>query len=532
MSFGTQTRTGRYIQKLDPIIQTLLDIVNKYQQCTKEGGDEEYRLGLIRAQVKVLQQLQDSIEDDSDSKSKAKQTINKDNDDNDESGMESNNLPQHLSILSEYISLPLNAILHITSKEAMANVVSSKSSPAENNRMLQIRLSATRQLQEETARTISLFALKCTIPVETSREPNNDSKLFTSNNDSKLFTSSARSTTYLPNSHVVRFLVALAAVLPVGSPPRGYISITDQAVATTSSSVLSLDKGIESQIEVLKAVSSLVSFARLSKQNLATSIHSALDGALVARLSDACCSILLQVTASAATVAPSSSKLEGRVQPQFGRLALQALNTLEAMFTALSQKVSIWQMQFPGIFSALHRFFVRLRRVPFSVSLVTEMQCHGLKTLTQFLRLTLERADQVEAEVVDASSSKSVFNQLQLLAIRQTRECHPTLGKTTTPPDDTSTETENKEFFEQINVRLVAPLTVLLQTIMMSLSSTHLKLQAVSFFRVILLDTRGCWNQNVADDLLNLALESSLILQQDKNGKVYSILAGLFIESS
>ena len=523
MSFGTQTRTGRYIQKLDPIIQTLLDIVNKYQQCTKEGGDEEYRLGLIRAQVKVLQQLQNSIEDDSDSKSKAKQTINKDNDDNDESGMESNNLPQHLSILSEYISLPLNAILHITSKEAMTNAVSSKSSPVESNRILQIRLSSTRQLQEETARTISLFALKCTIPVETSREPNNDSKLFTS---------SARSTTYLPNSHVVRFLVALAAVLPVGSPPRGYISITDQAVATTSSSVLSLDKGIESQIEVLKAVSSLVSFARLSKQNLATSIHSALDGALVARLSDACCSILLQVTASAATVAPSSSKLEGRVQPQFGRLALQALNTLEAMFTALSQKVSIWQMQFPGIFSALHRFFVRLRRVPFSVSLVTEMQCHGLKTLTQFLRLTLERADQLEAEVVDASSSKSVFNQLQLLAIRQTRECHPTLGKTTTPPDDTSTETENKEFFEQINVRLVAPLTVLLQTIMMYSSSTRLKLQAVSFFRAILLDTRGCWNKNVADDLLNLALESSLILQQDKNGKVYSILAGLFIESS
>ena len=249
MSFGTQTRTGRYIQKLDPIIQTLLDIVNKYQQCTKEGGDEEYRLGLIRAQVKVLQQLQDSIEDDSDSKSKAKQTINKDSDDNDESGMEANNLPQHLSILSEYISLPLNAILHITSKEAMTNAVSSKSSPVESNRILQIRLSSTRQLQEETARTISLFALKCTIPVETSREPNNDSKLFTS---------SARSTTYLPNSHVVRFLVALAAVLPVGSPPRGYISITDQAVATTSSSVLSLDKGIESQIEVLKAVSSLV----------------------------------------------------------------------------------------------------------------------------------------------------------------------------------------------------------------------------------------------------------------------------------
>lgn len=524
MSFGNQTRTGIYFQKVDPILQTLLGLVKKYQEWTSESksftigsveADQEQVLRLLRAQVEILQQLQQSIEDNKDGTGNTKRTINDENDDSNESDLQSKSLPQHLAVLSEYISLPLNAILHLTSKETAGYGQSTTSLSTQQTRIWQIRESATCQLQEETARTISLFASKCTSPTETISDANDGIKLFISPN--KIH---SNKTIYIPDSHIVRFLIALAAVLPLGVHKEIGEVKTDQRNSSPS-----LDRGIDSQIEVLRAISTLISCAGLANRSLATCIVNSLDGALVARVSDACCGILLEVTTLATATKTSSSTTAHRVQPQSARLALQSLRTLETMFEALSQHISVWRSQFPGIFAALHRFFLRLRRLPISLGFANEMQCEGLRVLTKFLHLTLHDSDQVGERVAGKIAPKSVIKQLQLLAASQTQESQilsnrSMVSKSKSADISHERNNQNSEFFEQVNARLLAPLSVLLQTIMVTSSSPSLKLEAVSFSRVILLDTRGCWDKRNGNDLLNLVLEYCFVLQLDSDGRI------------
>ena len=524
MSFGNQTQTGIYFQKVDPILQTLLGLVKKYQEWTSESksftigsveADQEQVLRLLRAQIEILQQFQQSIEDYKDGTSNTKRTINDENDDSNESYVQSKCLPQHLAVLSEYVSLPLNAILHLTSKETARYRQSTTYLSIQQTRIWQIRASAIFRLQEETARTISLFVSKCTSPAETISDANNGNKLLISPK-----TIHSRKTIYIPDSHIVRFLIALAAVLPLGVHKE-----IDEVKAGQRSTFPSLDKGIDSQIEVLRAISTLVSCAGSINRSVTTCIVNSLDGALVARVSDACCGILLEVTTLATATKTSTSTTAHRVQPQSARWALQSLRTLETMFEALSQHVCVWRSQFPGIFAALHRFFLRLRRLPISLGFADEMQCEGLRVLTKFLYVTLCDSNQVGEREADKIAPKSVIHQLQLLATSQTQESQILSNTTKVSKSDSADSShernhQNSEFFEQVNARLMAPLNVLLQTIMVTSSSPTFKLEAVSFSRVILIDTRGCWHKRNGNDLLNLVLEYCLVLQSDSDGRI------------
>jgi hypothetical protein len=545
----SRRRTQEAMVRLDPILQWLLNLVNQYQELMDErvtdGSsivegysedmnkfDQEKLLGVIRAQVQLLQRLQQTLEnlvhDTSSTVGSSMATTKK----------ASSSSSRGLSILSEYMYLPLNAILQITSQESALSLGSSESSSTasqsatdEHERFWKIRASSVLQLQQETARTITMFVEKCSIVSAPSDVEDTFEKQTQSQND-KCTPSPfpASKTTYVPNAHVVRFLISLATALPMGVRHAQAPGDSSPSSATSSgdghTSTSSLDNGIDCYISILNAITALMSYAGPSNEGLAIDIAKALNGVLLARIADACSFFLLQVTAPAVMPSSSLSPNLRRLQPQSAHLALHALKTLDAMFQAIPDEKTLWQAMFPGIFATLHRFWMRLRRLVVSSGLASEMQCHGLRTMTRFLRLTLTTTTiNATGKTGPKESTVLILAELQSLA---TQAKNPMVVEDATTDvtvsrvesTDEAKKSQKAEFLEQVNARVVAPLTALIQTIP---SSPLVKVEAVSICRAILVDTRSCWKKSDIKELFNLTLECCLLLQQDHSGKCFYI---------
>lgn len=533
-------RTQEAMVRLDPILQWLLNLVNQYQECMDKRVadgysedintvDEEKALGIIRAQVQLLQRLQQTLENlvhDTTGTVGSSMATTKN---------VTSSASRGLSILSEYMSLPLNAILQITSKELAVSLGSSASSstanqstPDEHERPWKIRASSVRKLQQETARTITMYVEKCgSVSATSDIEDTFEGQPRSQQDKCALSPFPATKTTYVPNAHVVRFLISLATALPTGAPsaqsPKDSSPSSPIPSGDGHTSTSSLDNGIDCHVSILNAITTLMSYAGPSNEGLANDIAKALNGVLLARIADACSFFLLQVTAPA--VLPSSSYASSslrRLQPQSVHLAIHALQTLDAMFQAIPNETTLWQAMFPGIFAALHRFWMRLRRLVVSSGLASEMQCHGLRTMARFLRLTLTTTTiNPTGKTGPKESTVLVLAELQSLA-KQAKKPRVvddvTQEATVSRVESTGQEkkTMEAEFLEQVNARVVAPLTTLIQTIP---HSPLVKVEAVSICRAILLDTRTCWKKNSRKELFNLTLECCLLLQQDHDGK-------------
>jgi hypothetical protein len=435
--------------RLDPILRTLLNLITQYREQTETNNDnEQHIVGLLRAQTKILDQLQQTI-----------QELDR----------------PSLIVLAQYLSLPLLAILHATSisigetetdtETETETETTTSTTTIKNNRKSLVRWSEIRTLQQATAQTIQCYVEICG---GTSAPPNNHN-----HNSTTLSVS-------LPHAHIVKFLIALETAVPsLGQQQQ------DQE-KTQIISQMSLEDGSACRLAILQAIH-VISLQLQTSSRLADNVAAALDGALVARLAEACSDSLLLYT---------------HKSPEQLSLSLQALDTLSSLMTGISDH-KLWQRIFPGIFTSLYRFLVLQARRR-NNSLPEFLECQGLKTLISLLCLTL--IPPARKETVRVATPASVLLQLQSLALVENKGA-TTDTATPSTPSPTS-------FLDHINLRLVTPLYTLLHQVLLSPYS-KVRLEATNLCRMLLVETRPCWKDPKLPDL---ALECCLVLEQDSQG--------------
>ena len=426
--------------RLDPILRTLLNLITQYREQTETNNDDEQQIiGLLRAQTNILtNELQQTI-----------QQLD----------------PPSLIVLAQYISLPLLAILHATSLHISINQIerttaTSTTTTQNSDGQCLVRRSEIRTLQQATAQTIQCYVEICG---GTTAPPNN-------HNSTTLSVS-------LPHAYIVKFLIALETVVPSSGQQED-----------TEKTQISLEDGSACRLAILQAIHA-ISLQLQTSSGLADTVAAALDGALVARLAEACSDSLLLYT---------------HKSPEQLSLSLQALGTLSSLMTGISDP-NLWQRIFPGIFTSLYRFLVLQARRR-NNTLPEFLECQGLKTLISLLCLTLIPPARKETVATPAS----VLIQLQSLALVENKG---TTMDTTTPSTPTS-------FLDHVNLRLVTPLHTLLHQVLLSPYS-KVRLEATNLCRMLLMETRPCWKDPKLPDL---ALECCLVLEQDAQGThTYSI---------
>jgi hypothetical protein len=483
--------------RLDPILRTLLTLVTQFREridgtiisddetAASSLTNEEHLLGLVKAQIKLLQQLEEALEE-----------LSPNDISNHGGNTRTTGVAQSFIVLVKYVSLPLNAILHITSKALLTTIPISKSSSSikstiRQNGQLQIRASAMRQLQERTAHVIQIYVQKCSPPQQQKQQQQSPNEHET---DVALLSAS------LPNVHVVQFLTSLATVLPSGQEQK--IKKDDDDYFS------SLDSGTDCCIAALQSITAICQICNSNNSNLEQAISQALDGMLVARLADACSSIVT-----------NSQELKKSSQ-----LCFEAVTTLDRLLEIIPI-AGKWQQIFPGVFAGLYRILLQTRRYASSGPIV-EVECASLKALKRLLQVTLQQSQ--NGRVVDdkreEDKTSSVIRQLQSMAITTTKS--ENFPNNSTDDRSKKEEEEESQFLEQVNARVVAPLTVLINMTVISLSPL-IRIEAGSLCRVLLLETRGCWEESKVRDL---ALEICLILENDSDGK--SIFSATFFQRS
>ncbi|CAJ1935051.1 unnamed protein product [Cylindrotheca closterium] len=145
-------------RRIDPLLQTLLPLVSRFQGIVESGNqDDSFLIQLVQSQIQILRNLADVINQLGGPAAPA------------------------LIVLADYISLPLNAILHVS-----VSFASSTTAP-ELGPQHRILVSHVRKLQQGVSEAIQTYVQICC-----------------SNND----------THHLKDSHIINFLVAMASVLP------------------------------------------------------------------------------------------------------------------------------------------------------------------------------------------------------------------------------------------------------------------------------------------------------------------------------
>ena len=421
--------------RLDPILRLLLTLITQYRELPSDMfHQEERRLGILRAQVKILQQLQETIpEFDASS----------------------------LIVMVDYITLPLTAIFHTTFITPTLPNDKSK----EDIRKIQIRNSDIYKVQEETAKTISIYAKAC-------HQKSNSSLLVT-----------------VPPAPVVKILIALATALPSGNPTIEY---TNEKISSSS-----LEDGSSSQLAVVQAIQALCRIP--SSPTLPADVAKALDGALMARLADVC---------------------SGLCQSPSIDLSVEAIRALECLFTTVPMVETVWQPIFPGVFGALYRCTMKAHRRRQGAHLVEQA---SLIALRRFLVFTLVPPSSPASKPPDDVTS--ILEKLQVLAV-STKEMVRNDDDDNNNNNNNNNETakkssavsEQEDFLSRVNQRIVTPLLILLQQVVVS-PSLEVRIETASLCRILLIETRDCWHKD-SHRIFEVALECCLVLEQDTEGKI------------
>ena len=81
--------------------------------------------------------------------------------------------------------------------------------------------------------------------------------------------------------------------------------------------------------------------------------------------------------------------------------------------------------------------------------------------------------------------------------------------------------TAKDDFLSEVNSRLPGPLNVV-SNLLVSAESSPIRQHAVTYFQLILIETRLCWKRDVLDGVCIMALEGCLVLTRDSNDEVAS----------
>jgi hypothetical protein len=220
---ATEGQTQLVFRRIDPLLQALLPSVSRHQQYVERNdSDPALFIQLIQSQVKILENLQEVIL---------------------QLGPP---FAPTMIVLADYISLPLNAILHIPAPHSTTTT-----KDKEILLRSQILFSHIRTLHRATAKTIQSYVQTCC-----SQEQNEEAL-----------------PVRLKDSHLVKFLVALTNVLPSSS--------------LLENDSISLDEGTETWLALLDAIKDIV---RVCSDD---EIYNQWDGKLIVRLADCASSMAL-----------------------------------------------------------------------------------------------------------------------------------------------------------------------------------------------------------------------------------------------
>jgi hypothetical protein len=270
-------------------------------------------------------------------------------------------------------------------------------------------------------------------------------------------------------------------------------------------------------------------------------------GTLLMRIVD-CSTAFFYSSFSNGTSSDKTATTGGYAFPPQVRLA--SVDTLLSMFRSTSLAASFWQSVFPGVFTSLYKQVLGPMKSVIDVTGTTaaatrrRQRHHGdqesrhsvllegksLQGLALLLDITLSPInDSIKKSSSDPIPSKNdVLLQLTAMAAKTKEKNNKNEPKTSLDIDE-----DNLVFLDQIQNRVIAPLTLILRQKVLS-HSEHTRKELVSLCRVLLLNTRECWHRMKKDRLANsegwrdrvmeeVPMEICIALQRDSEGSYVSL---------
>jgi hypothetical protein len=195
-----------------------------------------------------------------------------------------------------------------------------------------------------------------------------------------------------------------------------------------------------------------------------------------------------------------------------------ALETLLMLFEAVPA-AEPWRRVFPGVYFGLYRRILISIRVSLAHPSIQRVLIHCVASLAGLLSTSLRRIHAATGVAQELGTS-AVEQQLRALAT-------PEILSDRAVAATNAELTVEGVFLSKIQQRIPLTLSILVG-MLSSAQAVQIREQAVALNRILLLDTRQCWS----DDLIATCSESSLILVSDSCSAIASEAGRLVLEFS
>lgn len=443
------------------------------QQRSLSSFQERNKLGILRSVADLLEELQTQLES----------LMGKDEEQNNKYLLEA------LQVMMDYVTLPLLAILRTFGEGSFGESSNDKSTST----LMMIEQSAVWKCIERASRVL-LVAVQ--------RVSNTPLPLLPASSKQKW----------------ASYIDSCVAALPSGA------AIVKQRQTTVGR----LDKGEDCLCSLLATLQSLIIATATTTapaddddvQQYGTTIK----GVWMTRILDS--SIALLEPSNNNNISTSSISDEAanniihEVSPQ---LQLQAVQTVQAILHAV-RDAEPWRGVFPGVYAGLYRRILASLRVSHAQPNARQVVLKCVAAIGLLLRCSLQG---IIIETPKVPRSRTLIVK-QLLALSIAAKSPTEEDAVTATAEGIAASTPEEQFFREVQQRLPATLTVLVNMLTTARSS-QVREQAVALDRVLLIDTRSCWS---GEDLVITTLESCLVLCRDSDENVAPEAARLVQEYS
>ena len=487
--------TGMVFARLDPVLKNLLEGLTSLKGILPLFSNPQPNDQLESTFVRLSKSIANELE----SLSKAMQQEKSQND---------QQRLQHskaLCMLAKYITLPLNAVFRLPLRMIFDPPQNSHSNNAEpkHDPRLAIRRSYVYRLYRLAAMAMQRFIEETTITNDANGTKNN----------------------LVPITTCVEHLVALIHSMPT------YSEIVQNNNQTTTNS--SLDDGSNAYSAILGATTTLLSCfeprvdTSSSENTTILLLKEAWHGTLSMRLVD--CLTAFLVCSPSQVFSPNVH--EKALETLFMMLTV---TNVEPSVDALGQSQSFWRSVFPGVFTALYQIMTNdvtgKSKKSSSSERTVRIKTLSLQSLILLLRMTLskpmhldetkEKDPKIDNNPNSNDDLLAKLNSLVLTAnnksenMAESKDEENRIEDTQNEKKGTKGQAEEEHFFyEQVRKRVESPLIFLLRQL--SLSSINvIRRDIVVLCKVILFETKDCWNADAIADTAVISTSPENLMQQ------------------
>ena len=482
--------TGMVFARLDPVLKNLLEGLTSLKGLLPLFSNPQPNDQLESTFVRLSKSIANELE----SLSKA---MTQEKSQNDQQRLQHS---KALCMLAKYITLPLNAIFRLPLRMIFDPPQNSRSNITEpkHDPRLAIRRSYVYRLYRLAAMAMQRFIEETTITNDANGTKNN----------------------LLPITTCVEHLVALIHSMPT------YSEIVKSNNQTTANA--SLDDGSNAYCAILGATTTLLSCFEpsvdisSSENTTILLLKEAWHGTLSMRLVD--CLTAFLVCSPSQVFSPNVH--EKALETLFMMLTV---TNVEPNLDALGQSQSFWRSVFPGVFTALYQIMTNdvtgKANKSSSSERAVRIKTLSLQSLILLLRMTLSKPTHLdETKEEDLTTDKNSNSNDDLLAKLNS------LVLTANNKSENIAESKDDEerveanqikgqakeehfFYEQVQKRVESPLIFLLRQLSLS-SINAIRRDIVVLCKVILFETKDCWNANAIADAAAISTSPVNVMQQ------------------